>query len=291
MDKVILIIFIVSTALIIGYIFFGGKKKSKKSKDKKEEAPKGEKKVEQVIKSEKKPSEEKKEETQEPVKIEMPEQDSSGFKIIRKQSKIKISKKALQSGSRNPSVTRVFDKNAKKTDFDIDKIESIDKVQKEATIEDLEKNYLDKMNKIERFGAREVDYKMINKGNEFSMINKTGDPNRAPIITDRTNFASHLNVTKDNNFSGISGTGIKSTEQEINETISTVDDDTEKMIKNVKKNFLDIEDDINPFDYFNRERRKEEPVKEKKGNIKVKDIDLKTLILADAISNPKFKKK
>ena len=185
----------------------------------------------------------------------------------------------------------LFDKNSKKSDFDVDKIESIEDKTKEQAIEDLEQAYINKQNKIDRFGARDVDYKMINKGNEFSMINKAGEPNRAPIITDRTNFGSHLNVSEDNNFSGIVGTGVKSTLKDVNETISSIDDDTEKMVRNVKKNFLDIEDDINPFDYFNRERRKEEPKTEKKGNIKVKDIDLKTLILADALKNTKYKKK
>ena len=159
MDKVILIIFIVSTALIIGYIFFGGKKKIK-SKKKKDEQPKGEKKIEQVIKSEKKEvKEEKKEEV---PKIEMPEQASSGFKIIRKQSKVKINKRALQDGSRNPSVTKVFDKSGR-SQFDIDAVESIDREQENDFIQEESIG----SNNVGRFGARDVDYLVVNKGNEF----------------------------------------------------------------------------------------------------------------------------
>ena len=291
MGKVLLIVFGISLAFVIGYIFFGGKKKQKKdkkSKDKKQEDVK-EKKIEPAIKSNKQ-EDKSQNKVEEAPKVEMPTTDSSGFKIIRKQSKVKINKKALQNGSRNPSVTKVFDKNKSGSDFSVDKIEPI-----KEEVEDIVNDNLDIVNQsqVDRFGAREINYNVVNRGNEFSIKNREGDLNRAPIITDRTNFGSHLNVSEDNNFLGVTGTGIK----EINETnekvkeSEEVDEDVDSMVKNVKRNFLGLDDDINPFDYFNRDRRMETAKGENKKEIKIKDIDLKTLIIADAINNPKYKNK
>lgn len=261
-----LIIFVVGLVLILGYIFFGGKKVKKKAK--KEESK--ESKIEPVIKS----NRENPEEVQEEKKIEVKEpNENHGFKIIKKQSKVNINKQALKNGSRNPSVTKVFDRN-KKTE---EKIE----IQ---PIEDFKEEYKPEK-KVERFGAREIDYSIINKGVEFSINNQKGDLNRAPIITDRTNFNSHLNVSEDGNISGVIGTGIGKSIQMAEQIEKKVDDDTDKMIANIKRNFLSIEDDINPFDRTGR-RVSEEKQKNKST---LSQLDAKTLILADMINNPKYK--
>lgn len=282
MGKILLLVCGISFALITGYIFFGGKNKNKKVK-KEDKATDKEKMIEPAIKTDRnnKP-EEKAEEKKEEQKVEKPETDSSGFRIIRKKSEVKINKAAIKNGSRNPSVTRVFDKNGKKIDESIDDKLNIEKIDDSSSLEMKKQDVI-----VGRFGAREVDYNVVNKGNEFFLKNEEGALNRAPIITDRTNFGSHLNISEDNNLSGVVGTGIKSADEGLKQIVQGIDDDTENMVKNVKRNFLDIEGDLNPFDYFQRERTQAE--KPKKSKLRFKDLDAKTLIIADAISNPKYK--
>jgi len=284
MGKILLIVFAVTLVVVFGYIFFGGKKKSKKNKSKaKEPAP--EKKVEKAIKTSKdeQPKEEKKEEKKEEPVVKMPEkEEQKGFRIIKKKSEVKINKKALKSGSRNPSITKVFDKNGK-IEEETDKIEFID-IEEEKTKDAV----LEQSQDVGRFGARETNYDVVNNGVNFQIRNPEGTHNRAPILTDRTMFGSHLNETDENNPYSISGIGIKETLKNIEKQTRNVDDDTEEMVRNVKRNFLGIEEDIDPFDVFNRRVNKEEV--EQKKTISIKDIDAKTLILADAISNPKYKK-
>ena len=271
MGKVLLIIFGISLALILCYIFFAGKKGKKKKEKKKE--PVAEKKVEKAIKTgkEEQPKEEKPEEKP---------RERIPFKIIKKQSKVKINKKALNASSRNPSITKVFDKNGK---VDAVKSEPIDhqKELQEAIIETSNKE-------VGRFGAREQEIRTVSSDHEFSIIAPTGSPNRAPTIGDRTNFGSHLNVNEDGNLSGVLGTGIKKVDDKVNMVIEKVDDKTEDMVNRMKKNVFGITDDIDPFDFLNRQPR--EDISKKEQN-PLKKIDAKTLIIADAISNPKYKKK
>ena len=276
MGEKLLLGFIILAVLIVGYIFFGGKK-SKKAKAKQE--PKQEKKVEQAVKTDKPKQEEKKEEAV-PV-VKMPEADpQKGFRIIRKKSEVKINKKALKSGSRNPSVSKVFDKSGKK----------IDEPQKDEIPEselEMRKSIIDLSKKEPgRFGTREIDYDVVNNGAEFKINNPEGSLNRAPRIGDRTNFGSHLNVSADGNLSGVVGTGISKTLSNIDKQTRSVDDNTEAMIRNVKRNFLGIEEEINPFDVFNTRRPQESQKKESALN----KIDAKTLVLVDAINNPRFKR-
>ena len=285
MGKILLTASVVLIVLLCAYIFFGGKKKQKK---KNSEPPK-EKKVEQVIKSSK-PKEEKQTELEE-KKSEVPkEEPNRGFKIIRKKSEIKINKKALHSGSRNPSITKVFDKNGKIEDSENEKIQqkantSNQKNQFISLKQESEEEFV-----VERFGARRVDYDVINNGVEFKIGNKVGDNNRAPIITDRTNFSSHLNETDSNNPYSISGIGIKQAIDKAEKQASNVDDDAEDMVRKIKQNFLGAEDDLDPFETIRRRMEERSAPKQENQDGKFTKLDAKTLILADAVSNPKFKK-
>jgi len=279
--KVLLIIFGCVLALILGYIFFGGKKKKKNKENKKSKEPEKEKKIEPAIKSNKPKEEEKKEEPKQEIKEEKP-REKIPFKIIRKQSEVKINKKALKAGSRNPSVTKVFDKNGKK----------IEEQPKGSDNQEDLKDAIDKLSlntdSIERFGARDPQFNTISSEHEFSIVAPKGSPNRAPIISDRTNFNSHLNVSEDNNLSGIVGTGIGKVLADIDKTANSVDNKTEEMVNKVRKNFLGIEEDIDPFDIFNRRANQNQEVKKKENPLD--KIDAKTLIIADAISNPKSRR-
>ena len=285
MGKILLIAFIVVMVVIGAYIFFGGKK-SKKSKEK---APKEnkEKKVEQVIKSDK-----SKQAEPEPQKVEQPkEEPQKGFRIIRKKSEVKINKKALHAGSRNPSVTRVFDKNNKLQDQGDSSGKSGEKrdIFHEINQERFEQLQQEEFS-VGRFGARRVDYDVVNNGLEFQINNPEGTSNRAPILTDRTKFGSHLNEVDSNNPYSISGIGVKQAIVNVEKQAAAVDDDAEDMVRKIKRNMLGVEDDIDPFEAIRRrmeERQKPEPENQEKPLTK---LDAKTLILADAISNPKFKK-
>ena len=289
MGKILLIAFIIVMVVIGCYIFFGSKK-SKKDK-KKESKETKEKKVEQAIKSDR-PKQEKQPEPEE-KKVEQPkEEQQKGFRIIRKKSEVKINKKALHAGSRNPSVTKVFDKN--------NKLEGVETKQKDMheskreMFQDVDFSKIDQLQKKEeqvgRFGARAVNYDVVNNGLEFQINNPEGTHNRAPIITDRTNFGSHLNEVDSKNPYSISGIGVKQAIVNAQRQATSVDDDTEDMVRKIKKNFLGVEDDIDPFESIRRRmEEREHPQKENQEKPLTK-LDAKTLILADAISNPKFKK-
>lgn len=288
MGKVLLIIFGISLAYLSCYIFFGGKKKNKKEKkkEKKAETESKEKKIEQAIKSNR-PNAPKEEVKEEEKKVQPQEQEAQkGFRIIRKKSQVKINKKALHSGSRNPSVTRVFDKNGKKIGEEVKEEKKQKEIDFEQTFKKLEQE------EVGRFGARQIDYNVVNDGANFRINNPEGTNNRAPIITDRTNFKSHLNETNVNNPYSISGIGVKQAIDKAEMQAATVDDDTEEMVRNIKRNFLGVEEDVDPFETIRRrmERQKESENKTDNNENPLKKIDAKTLILADAISNPKYKK-
>jgi len=260
------------------YIFFHRKKKTKDKKSKNKDDKKlGEKKVEKAIKTGK---EEVKETQKEEVKEE-PKKEP--FKIIRKQSTVKINKKALKSGSRNPSITKVFDKGRR-----IDQPEEI-KNEDLFDTHDAEKEFtLEKqLPTVGAFGVREPEINTESTKQEFKIKAPFGSPNRAPTIGDRTNFGSHLNVSEDGNLSGILGTGVAKAIVDANRVADKADDKTELMIQDVRRNILGIKSDIGAFDYLNLEGLKNQP----KTKAKLKNIDAETLIIADAIVNPKYKKK
>lgn len=310
LEKVLLILFALIVLVCLYFIFFSkkkskGKKEKKEKKSnrkKKEEAPAGERKVERVIK---KQGEEDKEDTkedsnkdsEEKVLEKEPPKDTS-FKIIRKQSEVKINKKALKSGSRNPSITKVFDKNGKMIDPD-NNTDSVNVLQEEVDSDmidiirefDAEENSImsgTPFGNIGAFGFREYNMNEVSTDKEFKINAPIGSPNRAPIIGDRTNFASHLNVSEDGNLSGVVGTGVSKIIQRAESQTDEIEKKTNDMLDNIRKNILGNRGfgfGNNPFSQVKTEQ-KEEPKKKRT----IKDIDAKTLIIAEAINNPKNRK-
>lgn len=240
----------------------------KKKKKKVEEEPKAEPKIEPAIKSDRKPVEKKEEE---PVKVTMPEQ----FQIIRRKSKVKINKKAIKGDSRNPSITKVFVDGKR---VDEPPKEQTAPAKPKTTIADIIK----KQQSSARYGAREPEFKDLSKAEITA-------PNRSPIIGDRTNFASHLNVTSDNNLSGVAGTGVAKALAESESRGKDIDKRTQDLVQSIKQNMLSQQDSSNslliginpPFSNNNADL---------KPASKLKNIDAKTLIIAEAINNPKSKR-
>lgn len=286
---------------VIDSMFFAGKRKARKKakneekKQNKANAKLGEKKIEPAIAKTEKPTisltESQPREKQLPVQEEEQElsltkNEPSPFKIIRKQSKVKIHKKALNASSRNPSVTRVFaggkridgiEEEQDKDNEDLgDAIKTIDSEE-----------LLNAINaEVGSFGIREPDYSFINTNSEFKFLNMSGGPNRAPIIGDRTNFQSRLNVSEDGNMSGVSGTGVVKIIEQASEQTEKINKKTTKMIKDVH---ADITGMFNPkISFLNVDEKKSVDIPQMH---KYKDIDVETLIIADAISNPKYKNK
>ena len=256
----------------------------------------GEKKIEPAIKKgETPPPQEEEEEEQELVlKKDPPPKEPTPFKIIRKQSNVKISKQALKSGSRNPSITKVFD-NGKRIDIDENSngglvedagkeiakvVEEVNK-EKESTMSGIPSQ------NIGHYGIREPQFDMVSEGQEFRMNAPAGSPNRAPIIGDRTHFASHLRVTDDNNLSGVMGTGVAKIIEQTEAQSDKIEQDTENMVRNVKRDLLgDMPRFGGMFDFPTAESGK----KKNDANAKLKGIDTETLIIAQALSKRKGKK-
>ena len=312
---------IVVSAFAIGFIYIlyaiysPKKKKEKKPKEekKKEEKPAkaktikgevkkddnnlmgkaiGEKKIEPAIKKGETPPPQEEEEEQELVlKKDPPPKEPEPFRIIRKQSKVKISKQALKAGSRNPSVTKVFDKGKR---IDIDENSNgglMEDAGKEIAkvVEEINKES-DAMSDIisqdiGHYGVREPNFDSVSSEHEFKINAPKGSPNRAPIIGDRTHFASHLMVTDDNNLSGVMGTGVAKIIEKSETQAEKIDQNTEEMVRNVKRDLLgDMPKYSGLFDHssFNNTSGQKNDASQK-----LKDIDAETLIIAQAISKRK----
>lgn len=315
LEKILIYGLIVAILIATYYVFFSIKKKkkeksdskekdkkikkSKKSKDEIKESPLVEKKVEKVFKSDKDKEEEKPtdkpSQEQEMVLEKQPEKKAEPFKIIRKKSEVKIHKKAIKADSRNPSITKVFDKNGKKLELDENELEKKDEFSPDelSQIESMENDGV--MSGItggnpERFGYREPHIKERNVGGEYKIEAPIGSPNRAPIIRDRTNFGSHLNISEDGNLSGVVGTGVAKIIDRAERQSEEIDKKTDDMIRNIRMNLLNERREVTGgygFSYgqedFPRPSVRTSPIK------KAKNIDAKTLIIAEAISNPKYK--
>ena len=264
----------------------------------------GEKKVEQAIKKEgsekveeKSKTAEQEEEKELVLQKEPPKEKGTPFKIIRKQSKVKINKQALKSGSRNPSVTKVFDKG-KRVDIDensngglvedagkeIAKVVNEVNTEKESVMSDIPSQ------DIGHYGIREPRFDSISDEHEFRMRPPFGSPNRAPVIGDRTNFGSHLRVTDDNNLSGVMGTGVAKIIEQTEAQSNEIDKKTDQMVRNVKRDILgDIPRFGGMFDIsergVNNDLNKETP------NQKLKNLDAETIMIAQAIAKRKGAKK
>lgn len=286
------------------------KVKPEKKKKEKEEKFDGEKKVEKAFQTNKAPTDAKKEEKpavvqqpasqEEPVlelKKEVPKDKS--FKIIRKKSEVKISKKAIKADSRNPSITKVFDKGKR-----IDGGEEIvENRQEKLTVDDFDFLGSD----FETFEIPQIQKEPVKNNSNLSHYNfreptfkshiakeDDGFPNRTPRLRDRTNFKSHLIVSKDNNMSGIAGIGVAKAIAQAESQAVEISGNTSDMIEDVTE---DVYEDRNQSiaSIMAMMHGVETGPKEKpKGNTakdKLKNIDAKTLIIAEAISNPRFKKK
>lgn len=252
-------------------------KESKKddSKSKLEKSEKGaEKKVEPALKS-KSTEPEKVEEKEKTLEKDSPKEKEK-FHVIRKKNEIKVNKQALKSGSRNPSVTKVFDKNGKiKTEEE--------KAEEEKKSVDLNEEIQEKK-PIERFGTREYEYSENNTSNFFQINAPKGSPLRSPTIGDRTNFTERLRVSEDGNLSGVSGIGIHGAISQAESQAKDIEDKNKEMLDRV-------DDSLNGQlfgDMFSNFTSKEN----NSGMANPLDkIDAETLILVDAINNPRHKKK
>lgn len=286
-EIVIIVVCVLAVLIAIWRIFFSGKlakklkekkaKKSAKKEDKKSDKSDSKPKVEKAIKKDgaekpqEKPADEKKEEKKE-------EKKDTSFKIIRKQSEVKINKTALKSGSRNPSVSKVFDKNGKR----IDEV----KEEQEQAAEVKEVNEEPKaQTKLEPFGARDYEYSEVNTSEEFKINAPKGSPMRAPTIGDRTNFASHLNISEDGNLSGITGIGVHSATAKAESQLREIEKKNQDMLNRVQNDMLnrDFGNQLRRYDSFDFGEQKQQTTSP------LDKIDPETLILADIINNPKHK--
>lgn len=273
MSAATLIIIVVASVIalfMLWLIFFYGRKKGKKSKE-----PKPQKSVEPAIKpSEKKAEPEPQEE---PVKVTMP---SESLKALRRQSQVKVNKKALKGDSRNPSVTKVF--------VDGKNVEEEAKAQAEAAAaaaaaaavaeEQVKYKGAPIAKDVGRFGAREPEF-------VDHTVSEQGMPNRTPTIGDRTNFGSHLNISKDNNLSGVSGTGIAKAVEQSENAGKDIDERTAALVQSVRMNMLGDTSGFDDSSFW-----QDSSPEKKTPNQRLKEIDAKTLIIADAVANPKSKK-
>lgn len=313
-EKLLVFGLIVAAIIATYYIFFSLRKKkktkeekkylsSKKGKKDKSKEPEGEKKVEKVFKSDK----EKEEKKEEPAKQEEektlekePPKKKESFKIIRKKSEVKINKKAINANSRNPSITKVFDKSGNRVD-ETEKTEVTDELKPEdisQVMEDeLDFNNNSVMSDVvsqtpDRFGFREPDIREKSDAHEYKIEAPVGSPNRAPIIGDRTNFGSHLSISEDGNMSGVIGTGVAKIIDKAESQAEEIDRKTEEMINSVRLNLLgDRRDYPSGFGYMRGQEDYGYNKKQETPSDKLKKIDAKTLIIADAISNPRYKSK
>ena len=257
------------------FIFMKKKKPSKKENVK-------EKKVEPVYKDSKK-------DTQTETKEDKPQaqEKPEPFKIIRKQSKVKISKKALSSGSRNPSVTKVFGKEAPKSD----EIQSNEKKEENVKKTDEQVKIVPKK-RVERFGVKEYEYSETNTPENFKINAPEGSPSRS-FELNRRDFGSHLNISEDGNLGGVVGIGINKVVNNVENQLKKLEQKNDEMLGRAQLAFprrLDDADD----NYFDRRLRQARDMLQSGNTLQekqdiLKNIDAKTLIIAEAISNPKYK--
>lgn len=264
-ETIIMVVIAFGVIVAIFSAIFKKKKSSKKEPEAKNEA-----KVEPVYK--KQGEEQVKEERTEEVKKE------ESLKVIRKQSNVKINKKAVKTDSRNPSITKVF-VNGKRVD---DK--EVSEEKQEEVIVSKEPIINKQVNKdVGRFGTREPEIRDLTEKGE-------GMPNRSPILTDRTDFGSHLVINKDNNLSGVAGTGIKQAVERSESQGKDIDSKTDEMINNIRLNMLGDRNYKDPMSFLSGSSGAGEN-KGQSPSDKLKKIDAETLILADVVANRKGKKK
>ena len=217
-----------------------------------------------------------------PTEEKPQEKKDRSFKIIRRQSEVKVSKKALKSGSRNPSITKVFE-NGKRIDqpeLPEETQENMDNGMKKNQDQETPKQ----KQPLERFFARDIDYSETNTQEEFKIHAKEGERFRVPMLKDRSNFGSHLDVDKDGNLSGVRGIGIHSAVSKANSQIADIEKKNKDMLERVQRDLLANSMDIPIFG--------DNEIQNKKPTSNILDkIDSETLLLADAINNPKFKTK
>ena len=290
LESMIIVTIATSAFFSVLIILFKKRKKVEKSTEV------NEKKVEPVYKSTKEDSKNPEEKTVTPPgKEKVTEQKNEPFKIIRKQSKVKINKKALTSGSRNPSVTKVFGKDvpdqgekkhntSENIDVDKNNIEDSDQIKIEKSAQ----------KPVERFGVKEYEYSEVNTPDDFKINVPDGSPNRSFELKKRE-FGSHLTVSEDGNLSGVVGIGIKNAVISAESKLREIEKQNDQMLKRAHGSFgvisSDDDDDLSFFEQRLRQMSEDMNTKpaRKKPNEVLKNIDIKTLIVAEAIANPKYK--
>lgn len=275
--------------------------KLKKKQDKKQskkgasEAAGKERKIEPAVVSKKKPEAEK-QEPPSPAPVpaqpepELEKKKPEPFRIIRKTSQVKINKKALKNGSRNPSITKVFE-NGKR----IDAVEpqEVGPVSKKVETQETQEAPVYEIIRedVGDFGFREPKYLEESTEGGFRIVPPKGLPNRAPIIGDRTNFTSRLTVSSDNNLSGVSGPGINKAIESVNKQTEKIEKKTVDLVEEVRRKLLGEKDKIKSQAGFMGQGYDGFVAEGEQNSInRFKSIDAETLIIADAISNPKYKK-
>ncbi len=263
------------------------KKKAKKGKKEKEsKTEEKETKIEPVVKkqevqkSEEKKEEQKQSDEKEKTLEKQPEEKDKKLHVIRRKSELKINKKALNVLGRDPSISRVFDKNGK----NLIEEEKKQKEQKQEikTVEKVEKK------PVERFGTREYEYSEQNTSTFFQINAPKGSPLRAPTIGDRTNFTERLRVSEDGNLSGVSGIGLHGAVKNANSQARAIEEKNQEMLERVDQSLRNPEFGEALFQYSSFDSPKE---KKSKGQAIVEKLDAETLIIADAINNPRHKRK
>lgn len=307
-EVIALCIFALIVINVIWRIFFSKKKGAKKAdikkaaktnkKEAKADKPKTDKakdkdsdkqaKVEPVQQKAIKEAEKQPEPKQEPEKEltlekKEKEEEKKGLRVIRKKTELIISKTALKNGSRNPSVTKVFDKNGKLVQ---DEETKPAEPEEQMHVTDIKKPK--EKEKVERFGTREYEYSEENTPEFFQINAPKGSPLRSPIIGDRTNFTEHLHVSEDGNLSGISGIGVHKVVASASSQADAIEQKNQEMLARVDQSLHDPDfgDLLHQYDSFNRQKQ-EKTV----GQKMLEKLDPETLILADAINNPRHKKK
>lgn len=257
--------------------------RKRKKEGKQDVKPSGESKVEPVYKRDEPPKEQ---ETSEEEKKDVNE----GFKIVKRQEGTKINKKALDTQSRNPSVTKVFGKDSEAEKQKQQEQEEQAKIKEMQTAERTWKS-----KKIEPFFPKDYEYSEVNTDNLFKIVTPYGQPVRTPEINSRSQFGSHLNISEDGNLSGVVGIGLDKALDSAESQLKDIESKNQQMIRRAHGS-VNIEDMVDDFDYFERrlmQMREGMDMPSEKSNKKInlKDLDPKSLIVAEAIANPKYKKK
>ena len=307
----ILLIFGFGALVIVAIwqIFFSKKKK----KDKKEKKPKEKKaekekpdskpkedktkqkqgsgkeqpKVEPVVKSAEKKDDKQKEDKSEPAKTESVEKEKTlekekekkGLYVIRPHTELKINKKALKNGSRNPSVSRVFDKNGNK--IEIEQEEKIQEPEEQVHATDVKKK------PVERFGTREYEYSEQNDPWFFQINAPKGSPLRAPTIGDRTHFTERLHVSEDGNLSGITGIGVHGAIASAESQAKQIEQKNQEMLSRVDDSLRNPNFGEALMQYGGSFEEKKNT--KSRGEKILDKIDPETMIIVDAINNPRHK--